>query len=382
MSQFSEQGLSILLFTSVFKNRELINDQLAKMVNSYNHTKNANGGYVSAEFNLSANPEVVNDWLEDGLMRHVEVYGPTQVWEGFVNEIEIAYGSLMSVRRGPVMEISNRVKVVYQTVSYDTNPPIPSSPGETDYANHSDSQEIYGVLETILSMGETTETLAEQGRDVYLDEMAWPETSPDNISLPASGGGLSITVRCLGYSALLERYVYNQTAVSGYLNASDKVEDILQADPNTLFGNTNLSTNTLQVPAYENDNAPAGGLIKTIADLGDSSDNRWLFGVYNQFEVVYAVAPSTHEYQLRLSSTQASLEDGYGNPIPPWMAQPGKWLLITDLLPIKPVPGSPTRQDPRLVFIESLTYAAPRSLRLTGSKITKARQFLTRMGIN
>lgn len=378
--------LNIAAYTSIFganvgQWRRVLDDQIAGKVNSYRHTTDALGGFISAEFTMPVNYPAANEWLDTGLMRHIEVKGPFSVWEGFVNEIEITYGNGLSVRRGPAIEVDNKVMVEYMTISIDVTPPIPSYPASTAWAENTDSQGVFGVLQAVLSGGENTPEVAEQGRDSHLAEYAWPNSGPENLSVPISGGTIELRVSCRGYRDYLERYIYNQTTSSGEVTASAKLEAILLVDPNTLFTYDNtIGVNSLAVPAYEDSNSTAWSVIKDIASIGDSGNNRWLFGIYESFTAVYQQAGSTLFYQMRMQGNSPTLLDSSGSIVNPWYVRPGHWLALIDLIPDKSLPYTATRQDPRMVFIESVTYTAPYQLDITATKFTRGRQQLIRLG--
>jgi len=51
---------------------------------SYSHVVNAFGGYWSASMSFVVSETDMNDWMENGIGRHVEVYGDklNKIWEG------------------------------------------------------------------------------------------------------------------------------------------------------------------------------------------------------------------------------------------------------------------------------------------------------------
>ena len=92
----------------------------AVIANSYSHVVSSVGGYISASFEIAANMNIINDWLTSGLMRHISVKEPAGnvVWEGFVNSVTLNFGRI-SIVRGPVLGIGNKVSCKYTTVRYD-----------------------------------------------------------------------------------------------------------------------------------------------------------------------------------------------------------------------------------------------------------------------
>ncbi len=64
-------------------------------------------------------------WMYNGLGRHIDIYTHTltKAWEGFVDRLTVQIGGAQ-ITIGPLVNICNRLPVVYQTVQYNTQPPI------------------------------------------------------------------------------------------------------------------------------------------------------------------------------------------------------------------------------------------------------------------
>ena len=360
---------------------EVLADDLSERVDSYQHSTQALGGYGAASFSFAANKATIEEWIEDGIGRHVEVYdGINQVWEGFVNEVSGSLGAL-SVGRGPLLNITNKTKVQYQTVSYATNPPVGGQSAETLWDSDPDSIALYGTLETILTGGQGASSDADKLRDVYLLENKYPETN-SSLSLQGGEGQMSVTVTCVGYYRLLERYFYSDTA-TGTVQANVRIEDVLTNDPSVRFSSNydEVDVNSVFAPAFEDGSRTAWTVIKSILSLGGTSDERWLFGIYNGRQARYRAIPSEGAYEFRLSNAGQDVIDTHlGVQVARWDVTAGNWLMFPDFL-VGQSFGSALRNDPRHLFIESASYQAPWGLTLNGSKVGKAAQLLAKRGL-
>jgi hypothetical protein len=374
---------SIHLFEPLARGGSFIRGDIGDDASGYSHTIAAFGGYWDASLNFPAQTWEIGDWISNGLGRHIETYNHAQVkiFEAFVNQIEIKLAGA-TLRIGPLMQIANRARVQYRTISYNTNPPIGGNPAETAVANNTASQTKYGIFEQVLSGGERTAAEAEQIRDSFLAERANPDVD-DRLTLTGEGSNIEVSLECLGYVHMLTRYIYNQVAASGTVNLSAKLAAVLDADPNGLFSSSNASiaTNTTQVGQHENDNAQALSIVKDLVNRGDSSFARYLFGVYNDRKAVYQAAPTAIGYEHRVSDPAQQIERIGGSLVYVWDVQAGKWLFIPDLPTGELAAQADLRADPRAVFIESATYTAPWGIDLEGGKLSTLPQVLAQFGL-
>ena len=364
----------------------LINDDVAQITSTYTHVLEANDGYKSLALTLAINKDDFDDWIDKGLGRHIEVFSPEleRIFAGFVNSVSAGFGSLM-IKRGPLLDIVNRAGVIYVPIfDADEDPPIVGDTTITTLANNTDSQNLYGIIEKVINGGQllddgTTDD-AEQIRDTFLAENALPETADPTLSL---GGGdtVSITLEILGYIEFLKLYIYN-SVTTGVTTYTAKIEAVLAADPNGIFSTdyTGIDTNASLANAYEDQERTAYNIITELLPQGDAAFNRWLFGVGSEQKVFYNAIPTTpfYEHSLTNPMDQISLYGG-GTIVEPWNMRAGRWLFVTDYLIGRTFPTE-LRKDPRNVFIESITYTAPRGITLTGNKVNKLDQLIARKG--
>lgn len=389
-SAFSSAGLTLLFARPMIVAGSSYNPtgtnlgQLTEQVSSWRHETQANGGFWSAEFNLDGNLVDVEDWLMLGLGRHIACYDEDQqlIWAGFVNQVSASLGAL-SIERGPLLDVANRVEVFYTPIiDPTTDPPITGDQMPTVIAEDTDSQSRWGVIEKILNSGQLLDEEAEQIRDLYLSESKDPKTAK-SLNLSGSGAGASVSVKCLGYVHWLDTYAYNNVATPLSVVASDKIEDVLAADPNNLFSTdySKIEFNGTLVQSYENSSRTAWTILKEIVSLGDASFNRWVLGVYGDERVVYKAVPTVLKYTQALSDpAQRIIDDASKAAVQPWKVKAGEWLMYTDLL-IGQIKDTTLGIDPRTQFIESVVFTAPHDLQLTGSPFSTLQQKLNRLGL-
>ena len=362
----------------------------------FSFTVEANGGYWSFSTTLSDNQVNVEEWLMDGLQYNIVVYGESKkrIWEGFVNSISTQIGGL-SVQRGPLLEIGNRVSCTYARQAIVGNEVVTTSGLTTVIADNDASKLKYGIFEKIANAGTVWDnSVAEDIRDTWLNERSEPETTK---SFALGGGGApSVTIECLGWIHFLGNYIYNADDVGVGLNVSttisNKIVYVIDGDPlsvaangepNGLFdaaGGDIDMTNGMLVSRWEDQNTDAWSIIKDLVSAGDIGGNRYLFGLYENRKIVYKAMPATVEYVQRLSDPLQTIMTEGEEIIFPWNVLPGNWMLFSDFLIGKSQPTD-LRLDQRALFIERVAYSTPWGLQLDGGKVHTIEQKLAQRGL-
>ena len=245
--------------------------RLTEQLTSYNHVINALGGYWSMSFTVAGDERVMEDWIADGLGRHVVLHDDALVvaWEGFANKI-VGNDGPITVVRGPLLDVANEVELVYSSVDSTTTPPTVGLRATIGPIVDLPSQALYGILPAVLSTGGVDETLggeATQITNVFLEEHKLPKTSQQWGN--ASPGSVSVTVNCLGYVHWLN-YPYEQLGV-GTVNTSAKIIDVLGSTPNVAwlaFNTANITANAVQISQNEEEDNIAWGIIKDAVAYG------------------------------------------------------------------------------------------------------------------
>lgn len=356
---------------------------LTKEISEYNHAIVALGGYQDAYIQIAGKTLDIQEWINRGLGRHISVknHALGQVWEGFVNRIEIAHGGV-TLGVGPLMTIANRASAVYTPLLDATvYPPVTGTSMQGVIYDNDDSRARFGTIEKILAAGTCTDAESDYYVAAYLTQMAWPE----NSTMLAIGQADVPTIRleCLGYNAWLSAYTYLDDTV-GTTTLSAKLQSILAADYDGLFSTdyNYIDANAYLTPTEELDIATAWTIIQSITALGDVNDARWTFGIYDGRKAYYRAVPTVSQvaYSYTMSDKLQQIKTMGGISVYPWDVRPAQWVFLTDLL-IGQSAISNLYRDPRYIFIEEVRYTAPWQLELNGQRVGTINQLMAKMGL-
>ena len=382
-TSFQSLGLSFEYSTPVALGTVKYLGNLTREVTAYSHIISSFGGFDAATVSIADYQLRLDDWIMSGLGRHIVVYGDHNyiIWEGFVNQITYTAGAL-TMTVGPLMDIGNRVSVKFSEVDASVSS-VTGTSATTIIAEDADSQDAYGIIEKILSGGSMYRDEANQVRDVFLaDKRLAPSSKNYSFSAQPSTTNPIIKLDCKGYSSWLEAFIY-ENYVNGVDAASDKIEDVIDADPNSIVLTKKLDANASLVVTLEDQGRSGLTVIKGCVNMGDGSDNRWLFGMYENREAVFEVMPSTVEYTYEISDEIQRISSNTGGIVKPWDVRAGKWIETTGILTTSgaPSPGLDLRSDLRNTFIESVSFTMPNTLSISGTTVDRAPQALAKYGI-
>lgn len=348
--------------------------ELADEITAYSHTIDSFGGYGVGSISLVGNRSIAEQWFKYGLGRRIVTYNEAQniIYEALVNQVVIKGGGI-SVSIGPLLEIVNRLRVVYTTVRYQTVPPIGGITKYTPETENAISVAKYGILYKCINGGTLHDVQAISLRNTHLYNNAQPKAD-ESIEFPG-GSTFAVDLSLSGYSAYMDCYTYQQLG-AGTEALSDKIRSVIQYDPNDWLSDDfiGIGPNGLQVPSQDDDERTALTVVRDLVAHGDGNGNRMLFGVYEGRKAKYSAAPTTIKYTSSIEDPSQRIYDK-DVEVMPWNLQPGHWIRITDLLVGEPVPIDP-RKDMRNVFIESVSYSAPHSVSIAGSELDKLPQAL------
>ena len=215
---------------------------------------------------------------------------------------------------------------------------------------------------------------------MLLERYSQPPRSED-LSLPGDTGlrYIDLKLECIGYAHLFQKYTYS-SGTAGTQNLSAKLAAIIAAEPNVLFSSS-VATNTIQVPAGQVDDAEAWGLIKALIAMGDTSLNRYTFGVYEGRRATYKPVANSVVYVRPLREGSSVIQDAQGGLLQPWEIRPGCYVLVTDLLPGKPVANS-LNDEQRAIYADTVQYRMPDSLVINGAHAFRVEQRMAQMGLS
>ena len=357
--------------------------ELTDSYTALSFVKKAVGGYWSARIDTTDDRLAMEWWLQNGVGMYVEIADPgaNVVWAGFVNGLSLNLAGL-AITKGPLLDAGNRVVISYSPVDTVPEEPTLGTRTNTTVGENDDSQRKYGILYAYLSTGGITDAEADQLRDLFLSENANPKLSR-TADLSGTAGDSIVSLDCAGYVQMFSQWPYNQTATTGLINLSAKIEDVLDADPNSIFSaaNSNVTANTIQVVAWETKDRDAWAVLRGLVDLGDTALNRYTFKVGANQLVTYAAAPSVIEYHQYLTDPRQEVTTVSGGRIRPWDVEPGKWVLNPDLL-IGSLPATNLRDDPRAMYVDQTTFTAPWGIALQGGDADRIEQVIARLGLD
>jgi hypothetical protein len=172
------------------------------------------------------------------------------------------------------------------------------------------------------------------------------------------------------------------TAVDAFLYGPSNV-GINYFDDVKVLDYPHVVENTYQVTMLEKSLKTCWEVIKDLLAYGDSSNNRYLFGLYAGRIPYYQPAPSTFEYQYRTLDNKHEFTTTTGDVVNNWDVLPGKWVQFTDVLVGKSaLPANLSlKTDPRAMFIEEVRYSADEGLTVNAGKISYLQQSLYKLGI-
>lgn len=173
----------------------------------YNHETLALGGYRGCKFSFLSNLREATEWAYLGLGSDVVSTNRkgVDIWNGIVDKVTISVGS-DSIEIGPLMNVSNRIQVNYNTPSFGGYEN--SFSRTTDWYEDAESVKKYTRLSESISGGEAVDYEAVTLAESALEEKATPAFA-ERLSTEAQSGGVSITIDCAGYTRLMEKQIYN-----------------------------------------------------------------------------------------------------------------------------------------------------------------------------
>lgn len=380
---YESTGLSVGISDPVIGTDRSTYPDANETLTRLNWSSRAVGGYYDALISFNDRKDRIEDWIQGGLGRDINIKNPAAdtVWEGFVDRIVANLGGF-TFEIGPLSAIANKVMQVYSTIDTTGARPVVGMRDATAWAQNLLSQAVHGIWEKVLSSGGITAIEAAQARDMYLAENAWPATSR-RASNRGGGQSTSIDLHCRGYYAWVLAYTYNSGA-AGASNLSDKLIAVRNADPNSIFSSSNIriTANTTQVRNQEDKNRSGWQVMKQETGKGDASFRRYTIGFYAGRVLTYAPAPTLIAYQQAIADN-SPISNLVDQEVRPWDVNPAEWILFPDFLvgTSFPTTAAKLNEDPRTGFIEVVQFTAPYDLTVDGRKISQLDQQLARLGL-
>jgi len=358
---------------------------LNSKINSYTHSKQADGGDMMASLTFNADISLADDWLCNGLGRRITVYNRAGLpcFAGIVNLITINTGSITR-SRGPLLDIGNRVSVIYTPVFISDDSVVNGVTTITTIEENFDSQERYGIIEKVLSAGSVVEADAYMLRDQFLKDNSMPVTYTTITT--GNAGNTSVVLDIVGLVQFLGAYIYENYGIN-FVSASEKIRQIFSLEPNDIFDREaagssllhNIDENPYLLPEAEIQNRYALDIIKEIASLGDASDNRWIYGVDSNRQFYYKQVVEEINYALYVTdNVQSVMNIQTKSIVYPYDLEPGKFILLSDTNTTGIVPES-LLGSPYSFFIESVNYTAPNMVVINSGRLNQTDRLVAKL---
>lgn len=382
-SNYQSRGFTIDYFQRLVEGGGWLGN-LNLSVQSWRHTISAFGGFDTAEFTLVEPDISVEDWVANGLGRRIIASDEALVpmWEGFVDSITVTRSGL-SITYGPISDIANKVFAIYSGVDTSVYPPVIGVRKRSPTFNDLTSQQIWGIWPEILSLAGVSDANADLLVTMYMKERRQPQR---NTSFSFGNDDNSITIKCMGWYSTL-RYPYNYTLnTGGTVAMTTRFQQILNSQPNGNWVATdysNLQTNTTPVVSYQNDDQLALEQIKGYTAMGDESNNRWLFGVYEDRKPFHYPVENQIDYLIYLRDPRQTVLDRNNAQVPAWRIRPGKWAFFADYMPGLGAPESNLEEDQRAILIESVQFdiRVPIEFQISGGHNSRYEQKSAKLGL-
>jgi hypothetical protein len=118
-----------------------------------------------------------------------------------------------------------------------------------------------------------------------------------------------------------------------------------------------MQVNTVPVIAYQNDDQLALEQIRGYTAMGDTLNNRWLFGIYEDRKAYHYPVVNQIDYMIHLKDARWIVYDANHAVVPPWRVRPGKYaFFIDEMSGLGAVDIPNIDQDPRTLLIENITF--------------------------
>jgi hypothetical protein len=308
---------NLLLKTPVIYGAPVFVRNISQEATGWRRSIRRDGGYWMGSFTISADPIHLGQFFNEYLGYHFEEIAGNKTWEGLIYEMDLTINGITRNRSLDMMY--NYVSVKYN----DDSDAAQNSAAESNAASIS----RYGRREELLLLDNYPQTAAEQYRDTYLREHAWPWARVVGVKLQEKGAKRKIEDRL-------------EVSVAGYIftanwrfetvgddtddDVSTWITDIVATDCEYLQTGA-IVANTTQVRKETNMPERAWDVIAELTDLGGldafSFAVPYRFYVDNDRRAFYEQISTTPLYSIR----DGGLYTGPGGNalVSPWKVRPG-----------------------------------------------------------
>ena len=320
--------------------------------NSYQHKIQDMGGFHTCKFDVIGPDEVIGEMMDNGLGREVRTYNHQGLvsWYGIITTMRQA--TQISTRIETLEKAANKIKVYLNIKQI--------SQQVTVTINDTDMQNAYGILELVdsLNVRITDNTRADTRAELLKKDLADPHRLKEfrdkgDLKLPIGISKLSVFAS--GYIWYLKRRLYN-SYTKGNGNASTVIDSIITA-VGQFVDSSSVETNTQQAWKRYNNDDMAWDVITTLGETGDTADERFIAGMYENRKFVYEKRAATTLPNITLwKDSKNNITDRFGRPLAGMLVRPNTYLRN---VPIKNRPGkvyTDIWDDPQVAYISEVTY--------------------------
>jgi hypothetical protein len=331
---------------------------------NWRRSKRSIGGYHLGRFEvvnvgIHELTEFYNTWIGHTLEEYT--YGITS-YSGLVWQLDLIKNGINYRRTLDPRFWHNRVKIKY------TDPD--GAPGVIDWSENTDSSGVYGEMEYIKAVGETTSAGATGEQDRELKDFAWPRsrvTGSINVNpSPLGEGNARLLITIAGFGATMN-WQYRETAETA--GVSTLITTLVGETEFVTAGRIEANSLSVRVGGATIGRR-IGDLIADIISEGNASGDIYKGGVYANKEFIYEPAPTNVEYELR----DGRLYNVGGVQVTPSILNPGFYVRDSNApTGMQPTGTSNIWDDPQVHYCDEVEYIWPDRLRL---KFANLRSFV------
>jgi hypothetical protein len=362
---------------------------LTSMVNSFEFSSTAQGGFATADVTLKCSRLLAFQLMQAGLGKRMTFRSPRVpdssliAWEGMVTTIHVDDGAAGISRT--LLNTYNRLEVVYATVDTTTTPPTVGAQARTAQSDSAANQALYGIRHWVYPIGGSNSTNATALRDSLLTQYARERATADSHKRGQNADtieGVSVTLSATGFIETLDKRIWRTTAATSAVTLDTLIKAILTGVGQHIdTDQSNIAANTYTKSQYFDQDVSARRVIDLLCALGDgATGRRSYFQIWTDRKPWYFVA----YHARRLDAREVIIDATTGAIVPPYLIRPGKIIKWVDFIP-DALTYSSALDDLRTMLIGEVRFTAPNMIELRPvikdpSELTLARMGLTEIG--
>ena len=356
---------------------------------SYNHEIRADGGFWNMSFEVLGDRDFLLFLFENGLMMRSRSYEETGdlAFEGYIHEMTIRTG--FEEHTVSMDNIANYAFTIYKTGSLqgvssqvkdynaeDTSQVIAHTDATLAMTRGTaisdlDSIARFGRWERILDGGEMPLATADLVAQKIVDQKAWPWVPSREVVFGSGVSRLSLSVTVHGFIRYLGRRQHRNNSSGTTVAIGTKVA-ALSVDYPEFILSTEVEANASLVSDHDLSRRPVLEVLRGLAALGDSSNNRWVFGMEENQRFYFREAASSlaadvaYIGEVRDRGPQLLYQGT--TPIPLSLVWPDNYYKSGGSRPWVADTPANLIDDYNAHYVESVLYTEPAQLQLRGEK--------------